>query len=91
MMRPLVITGKNPQRPNVVPTGGTVPKAVQLFGVTLPAGSAGFTVTPGAGAPAPIGYSANSFSVDFSAAAGTFSYTVTDTTTGLSSSVTITA
>ncbi|GFO57863.1 hypothetical protein GMST_01880 [Geomonas silvestris] len=91
MMRPLVITGKNPQRPNVVPTGGTVPKAVQLFSVTLPAGSAGFTVTPGAGAPAPIGYSANSFSVDFSAAAGTFSYTVTDTTTGLTSSVTITA
>ncbi|GFO66647.1 hypothetical protein GMLC_02260 [Geomonas limicola] len=91
MMRPLVITGKNPQRPNVVPTGGVVPKAAQLFTVTLPVGSAGFTVTASAGAPAPIGYSANSFSVDFSAAAGTFTYSVQDTTTGLASTVTVTA
>jgi spore coat protein A, manganese oxidase len=90
MMRPMVITGKNPQRPNIVPTGGTVPKAQVTFAVTLPAGNA-FTVIPGAGAPAPIAFSATSFVVDFSAAAGSFSYAVTDSVTSLASSVTVTA
>ncbi|GFO57862.1 hypothetical protein GMST_01870 [Geomonas silvestris] len=89
MMRPMVVTGKNPQRPNIVPTGGTLPKAAQLFTVTLPAGHS-FSVTPGTGAPAPATQNATSFTVDFTAASGTFSYTVTDLANGLSSSVTVT-
>lgn len=89
MMRPLVVTGKNPQRPNVVPTGGTLAKAPQVFTVTVPAGHT-FAVAPGAGAPAPIAQNATSFTVDFTAASGTFSYTVTDLANSFSSSVTVT-
>ncbi|GFO66646.1 hypothetical protein GMLC_02250 [Geomonas limicola] len=89
MMRPLVITGKNPMRPNIVPTGGTLAKAPQLFKVTLPANHS-FTVTSSAGAPAVVGQSATNFTVDFTGATGTFTYTVTDSGTGLSSTVTVT-
>jgi len=89
MMRPLVITGKNPQRPNIVPTSGNFAVGAQvLFTVTLAATAAGFTVTPGPGAPSVVGTSPNSFTVSFPSA-GKFSYTVADNT-GLSSSVTVT-
>jgi len=91
MMRPLVVTGRNPQRPNIVPTGGPVPHGEQLFSVTLAAGSAGFTVTLSAGAPTVIGQNSTSFTVDFAGAAGTFTYTVQDISNQLSSSVTVTA
>lgn len=90
MMRPLVITGKNPQRPNIVPTGGRLAATSQLFAVTIAATSAGFTVIPSGAAPAPIAFSATSFTVDFTGLAGTYTYTVKDNTNLTSSSVTVT-
>ncbi|MBC8018423.1 MAG: multicopper oxidase domain-containing protein [Verrucomicrobia bacterium] len=90
MMRPLVITGKNPQRPNVLPTGGLLPQAQKLFTVTLASTSTGFTVIPSGAAPAPIGYSAASFTVDFTGKPGTYTYTVKDSTNLLTSSITVT-
>ncbi len=90
MMRPLVITGKTPQRPNILPTGGNLPvNAIQLFTVTLAPTSAGFTVTPGPGAPLLTGFNATSFTVTFPAP-GTFTYTVKDNSNNLTSSVTVT-
>ncbi|MDD2898749.1 MAG: multicopper oxidase domain-containing protein [Desulfuromonadaceae bacterium] len=78
MMRPLVITGKNPQRPNILPTSGPVG---QMFSVILAATATGFTVTgPAVGAVDNVN---NTFVAN---AAG--SYVVTDNT-GLSSSVTV--
>lgn len=82
MMRPLVITGKNPQRPNIVPTGAVkTAGAQQVFTVTLAAAASSFTVA----GPAVLGFNATSFTVDQSVA-GT--YVVTDNT-GLASSVTV--
>jgi spore coat protein A len=78
MMRPLIITGKNPQRPNILPTSGTVG---QLFKITLAATATSFTVTgPSIGAVDNVNktFTAN--------AAGT--YVVVDNT-GLKSSVTV--
>jgi spore coat protein A len=90
MMRPLVITGKTPQRPNIVPTGGKLPlNASQQFTVTLAPTSTGFTVKPGPGAPLLTGFNATSFTVGFPAA-GTFTYTVKDNSNNLTSSITVT-
>ena len=81
MMRPLVITGKNPQRPNILPTGATVAGGQKMFTVKLAATATGFTVA----GPAVIAYNATSFTVKL-AVAGT--YVVTDNT-GLASSVSV--
>lgn len=89
MMRPLIITGQAPQRPNVQPTGGAIALgATQVFTVTLPPASAGFTVTTNVGAPAPSGFTTTSFTVTF-LAPGTYTYTVKDSTSNLTSSVTV--
>lgn len=78
MMRPLVITGKNPQRPNIVPTSGTVG---QMFTITLAATASSYTVT------GPTVTAQDTVNKTFVAsAAGT--YVVTDNT-GLASSVTV--
>jgi hypothetical protein len=88
MMRPLVITGKAPQRPNILPTGGALPQAQKVFTVTVSTGAT-FIVTPSSAAVAPIGYTANSFTVDFAGKPGTHTFTVKDSN-NLTSSVTVT-
>jgi len=94
MMRPLVITGVNPQRPNISPTFASFPSATggnPTFTVTLASTATSYSVAASLGAPAntlPVG---NTFTVPVAplTAKGTYTYTVTDNT-GLSSSVTIT-
>lgn len=106
MMRPLVITGVNPQRPNILPTSAAVtvtgaPAAPLLsFAVTLAAGSTIASIiatSSDAGYPAPAAVTtATGFDVTLPtlviapAAPIKLTYTVTDST-GLKSSVTITA
>jgi len=106
MMRPLVITGKNPQRPNIVPTfasatvTGAVAAPILSFAVTLAAGSTVASITAvssDAGYPAPAAVTtATGFDVTLPplviapAAPIKLTYTITDST-GLKSSVTITA
>jgi len=84
MMRPLIITGQNPQRPNITPT----------VAAAAPGGSVIFTVTTASGAYTVSGvpvtdYTAagNQLTVNFPAA-GSFTITVADG--GYSSSVTVT-
>jgi hypothetical protein len=85
MMRPLIITGQNPQRPNIVPTVATVSLAAggsQVFTVTAASGS--YTAASPGGTNS---ISGNQLTVTYTA---TGTYTVTVTDGGLSSTVSVT-
>ncbi len=92
MMRPLVITGQNPQRPNIQPTAWSVAGATggtQSFTVTVAAGTA-FTVASNSLTITPSNVTTGGFQVvvPLGTAAGTVIFTVTSN--GLSSTVTVT-
>jgi spore coat protein A, manganese oxidase len=95
MMRPLLITGKNPQRPNIVPTGAVVAAgATFTFTLVLASGSGApsFNITggtPGFAAPAVVGSSTSSFTIDCTGSKGSYTIEVIDTN-GLKSSVNVT-